>query len=560
MSLTLEDKTRLMLAYEPHLVLFERDAVQPPHAIRSFLEGSALWSEIWLGDNPRPRRRQLFWGTEVGVPGFPRAPQVFAGDLELGGVDFEDNFRVQVDAENFPLPSRFFFLSTEAWEPEGTPLTPLEPLSLSIDTPVRSANIPGLRTVFGHRTDDAGAAVGSRAAANHRYSAEVLEFREAYLGVDPDPFFGDALSGLGLNPLMIFYYYMFPTHEEFLSLAEAAALQAALAEEESDATVGEVIQNYLDFLETLFSGAEEVPPGLTPSMNEVTEPVFGVQTKSYAGDMQCICVVVPSLERDGDGDPIVPPTDELPDPVVVGYGRRLRSLRDETDLPNGDTSRSQQQMRAALTFEADGRHPVAYVAAGTHNFYVSPGEEGRWPLNETASGEPVPTVSPEDVPDQGGGGRQNAAVWPSIMKFLTMDLFSALASSLQEAGSEGVEVPGTGQSGEEPGSDAEDVVPTAPDADGAVRIVSLEAATGAATERVWRQDVPADALTEAERDDVVQADQGWWPHPPDSTLVPSDGFEGRWGVAVVDDPFDARRGERFPNYRVVMLDALERVS
>ena len=139
--------------------------------------------------------------------------------------------------------------------------------------------------------------------------------------------------------------------------------------------------------------------------------LHGKYTKSYAGDMQCLCVVLPTFATDSDGGIILPDDDAaLPAPAIVGFGRRLRGLRQENDLSHGITTRTSQQMRVTTSFEAVGKHPVVYVAAGTHNFYSSSGSEGFWPLNVNSGGFPVPTVSTNDtVPPEIDDSREWAA-------------------------------------------------------------------------------------------------------------------------------------------------------
>ncbi|WP_300014382.1 hypothetical protein [uncultured Roseobacter sp.] len=563
MTLTLDQRTQLMLAYEPRLVMFERDAAMPPLSFETFLSESGLWSSIALPSQFSTDDRRLKWGLPKTAATFPRTVDVAAGEFDFDPGTFTDNFRIGIGDNNALIPSKFFFLSTGAWDPDGTPQLPgvLDEGVISQNTPVISANFPALRARFGTTANNSDAIVPDVGPALHRYSAEVLEFKEAFLGVDGEIFFSNNLSDLGFNPVLIFYYYLFPTHEELLSSAEAAATLATTRMDDGVTTIDEIIEDYLEFLKDVLPQQDpvEVPPGGSIDISQTEGPVYGQMTKSYAGDMQCVCVAVPTLAQTADGARILPEESDLPQPVVVGFGRRLRSLRDEIDLGHGLTSRSQQQIIATKQFESVGRRPTVYVAAGTHNFYASSGENGIWPLNVNERGFPIPTVSPEDVPEQNFDDRRDWAVLTSLLKFATMDPFSALFSSIQESGAEGFDSSGTGTSDAQPGSETVDVVPVAPDAQGTVVIKTRDAPEPAEGVRFWRQGIDASDLPAVERSDVVQANQAWWPHRPDVVEAASLGYAGRWGVECVNDPFDARSGERFPDFQWAMLSGLNQI-
>ena len=128
-----------------------------------------------------------------------------------------------------------------------------------------------------------------------------------------------------------------------------------------------------------------------------------------------------------------------------------------------------------------------------------------------------------------------------------------VAKSGLEAGGESVGVPGTGTAPEPPGSDATDSVPLGPSDENTVVIAPPGAMPAGADVRFWRQGV-ADADQEAaELSDIIQEEQPWWPYAFDPLI---SGYEGRWGVDCTDDPFDARRGTFYPNFREKMVEAL----
>ncbi|MBN2700872.1 MAG: hypothetical protein JXR29_05415 [Methylothermaceae bacterium] len=549
MSISLQDKRRLMLAYEPMLLLQRRDAENAPVDFRSFLEQSGLWSSIGSGSALTEDDIRLRWGMPKNGA-FPRTPEREAGEITLDPAGFDDNFLVTIGDNTAEIPSKFFFLSTGAWASDGAPQLAGSDLFAGIvaeGTPVVSANLPALWDHFGFRPDGDAATPAERMPILHRYSVDVVEYADLHHAprIRPEHLFSGNLEPLGENPVFLFYHYLFPTHEERLSTAELTALAMALARDEPEASVGEILE---DFFDLIFGegSVEEVPPGSAP-------PSFGRHTKSYAGDMQCVCVVIPTPETDADGQVSLPDDDAaLPAPFVVGFGRRLRSLRQEIDLGHGVTTRTQQQMRATMSFEAVDRHPVVYVAGGTHNFYASSGDDGVWPLNVNPSGLPVPTVSPDDTTPPEQDDLREWAVLTSILKFLTFGFIGGAYASALEAGGEG-EIPGTGENADQPGSDATDSVPLGPSDEDTIVIAPPGTLPPSDNVRFWRQGV-ADADREsAELSDIIQDNQPWWPYSLNPLI---DGFEGRWGVDCTDDPFDARRGTFYPNFREKLVEAL----
>lgn len=543
-----------MLAYEPVLLLHSRDAENVPVVFQSFLEESGLWSSIGLGSAEEAEDVRLRWGNSK-TAGFPRSPEREAGDIALTPPDFADNFLITVGDATFPVASKFFFLSTGAWhDPEGAQLAgaDLQAGIVSAATPTVSANVPELWRNFGFRPDGDVPTPAEKRPILHRYSVDVVEYAELHSAprLQPDRLFAGNLEELGENPIFLFYHYLFPTHEERLSTAELAALALALAREKPEASVREILEEFFTFDHQIFDteGTDEVPPGTERAR-------FGLDTKSYAGDMQCVCVVIPTQGSDAVGQVILPGDDAaLPEPFVVGFGRRLRSLRFEVELGNGQTTRTRQFMRSSMSFEAIGKHPVVYVAGGTHNFYDSAGDDGVWPLNVGAAGFPLPTVSPDDAPPQDDGDLRKWASLTSIMKWLTLGPLAAALSTALEAGSDESEViPGSGASTDLPGHDASDSVPLGPDDEGTVVIAPDGVMPASDNVRFWRQDVPDADRDAAELADILQADQAWWPYALDPL---TNGFEGRWGVDCTDDPFDARRGVFYPNFREKMVEGL----
>lgn len=548
MSISMQDKRRLMLAYEPMLLLQRDDAQNVPVTARSFLEQSGLWSSIALQSSVSASDIRLGWG-EPKTAGFPRRPELAEGEITLDPDDFGDNFQVTVGDNTFPISSRFFFLSTGAWDNDGAPELGGTGLSAGIvnaGTPTVSADLPALWDFFGFRPEGDNATPAERMPILHRYSVDVVEYAQLHNApnVRPEHLFSGNLEDLGSNPIFLFYHYLFPTHEERLSADEAYALALALARAKPEATVSEILDDFFDLF--FGDGPEE---GSTLGL-----PNFGRHTKSYAGDMQCVCVVIPTHETDAQGQIILPADDDaLPDPFVVGFGRRLRSLRQMTDLGDGQMTRAKQQMRAHLDFETEGRHPLVFVARGTHNFYVSSGDNGVWPLNVNADGFPVPTVSPDDAPPPQEEDLRKWAVLTSILKFLTFGFLPGAYSAGLEAGGESVDVPGTGTSPDKPGHDANDRVPLGPDDAGTVVIAPDGVVPAGDNVRFWRQGVADGDRDAAELSDVIQDDQPWWPNTFDSS---TEGYEGRWGVECTDDPFDARRGVFYPNFQEKMVEGL----
>jgi hypothetical protein len=117
---------------------------------------------------------------------------------------------------------------------------------------------------------------------------------------------------------LIWYYFFYPAHEEFLRRCEA-------------------------FFDKKSDG-------------------------DYEGDWNAIGLVIPKPLT----LPWETPNPTFPDPARVAYGVRLRGLA--KDVADSEHLKQGMTMKAWKDVEHTGHHPRIYVARGYHNNYVAPGE------------------------------------------------------------------------------------------------------------------------------------------------------------------------------------------
>jgi len=158
--------------------------------------------------------------------------------------------------------------------------------------------------------------------ALHTFFGEVMELDETerlLVSLIGGPSTTDLIRRVLGDVWLIWYYFFYPGHEEFLRRCEA------FFDEKSDG--------------------------------------------NYEGDWNAVAVVVPKPLT----LPWETPNPTFPPPALVGYGVRLRGLAE--DIADTEYMKQGMTIRKWDDVEKNGNHPRVYVSHGYHNNYVTPGEQ-----------------------------------------------------------------------------------------------------------------------------------------------------------------------------------------
>jgi hypothetical protein len=533
MPFTQEQKRRLMMAYEPVVLLEERERFVPV-APAAYIERSALWSNA----DPAAHKKEL-WGQPQGVGGalppslFPREPQIRPGKTTL------DPSQAGIDDQQYlgdVAVNGNFFLENWGWDEPGEDFPVLasdvpDPGRVFEQTFNRVSHIHQLIAAWGLKENEATVPdhLQPLRPFKYRYAAEVHDINSLRLALGEAGhsdsrmmLLHDIISALGGNPWFIWYYFFYPGHAEAITEAEFRALALRL-------------------------GLEIEPFTIPTPFN--SSALGGLDTKNYAGDFNSVCVIVPGMGT--PSLPELPPTDEaLPLPQFVGFGKRVRGV------VVGDKFGADQIMSVTADYEREGHHVRVYVAHGTHNNYPTGGQKPP-PVNDSV----YPPANEfdgvdEDTPlpvDDKIKRRRAAAI--CLGKILGGGLLAGGTACLIEALRDHdpfVVDPG-------PGGNIPIEVPDVPPESNVEAIVisplNILENEGLPNVRFWREGEDNPEADTVKDNDVVDDSQIWW---PPGTGAPG-GYRGTFGPDCADNPFGTRDGLPFPDFKGSLIEGLVKV-
>lgn len=300
------------------------------------------------------------------------------------------------------------------------------------------------------------------------------------------------------NPVLLCYYLFFPAHEE---------------------SVGE---------------------GACPN-------VEAKEIGGHAGDWQCVALL---LEGDGTGTP------ESFTPRFFG----VTGLRPAAARPHASDEEQRTVMKveawragspsAPIQPETIGDHPRFYVARGSHSLYTTPGRHDVSPYPLSEPSQCGRFDGPQSLPTPESGA---IPVWVLVAKLVVGGLLGAVGPAMTAAMFEGILTAGGGvlpsnSPGDPPNSDQ--AAATAGEGR-TVKPASLPLPDAGADLEDWRsqQGLALNGRTYGFL--VDRATQVWWPSDD-----AQNGFRGRWGQRVTDDPVPRRCGPKFPEYWKMFLTAV----
>lgn len=500
MALTRDEKIQLIEAYEP-ILYFHPDEKFVPVKPDAYMQTSALWH------SQPPSHDKSDWGT--GGPGFPRQPLIpkrgisvnpaydFEGAQDPDGdgvgeyyIGHEQDGRavylISNDERELWLDMAGWLHSTEVSasslnaECSGTVAEGLwqrEPLDKSLDW--YFAEVEDLDTL-----------------------TDILALiREDGLDL------GKAIREILGDAFIIWYYFLYPIHEENLRGCE----------------------------ETLGAGAHG----------------------NYEGDWNAIGILVrkPATWPWEGGD-------ELPAPDWIGYGRRGRG---PAEVIAPDLLRTQMNIHPWSEIFRVGRHPKVFVSKGSHNNYVLPGPHEP----PSISGDDLACGAIDEVSDAIDEVEQMIEDIKDVIDDILVFVAKAAAGcaigaifagpigcgigAVVGAIAGGIEGSQTGSDNDSSTLDESAVEELErdhpPDQDDYGLVLTPETLTNnlpdganAVELRPWA-DTPENRLVDREL-------QVWWPGEGQDP-----GYQGRWGVMCQNDPHERRSGIVFPNFkRAFLLD------
>ncbi|OBB76193.1 hypothetical protein [Mycolicibacterium monacense] len=268
----------------------------------------------------------------------------------------------------------------------------------------------------------------------------------------------------------------------------------------------------------------------------------------HAGDWQCVALL---LEGDGTGQP------NSFTPRFFGHtGLRPAAARPHAFDGEDRTVMTVEQWRAGsptapIQPELNGDHPRFYVARGSHSLYTAPGPHDVAPYPDPM----IPTQcgrfdAPPALP---APESDNTPVWVLLAKLVAGGLLGAVFQGYTAALLEGVLTAGGNVLPTDPPGDPAnpDQAPAAAGDGRTVKPANLTVPDAGPDVEDWRsqEDLLVNARTYGFL--VDRATQVWW---PSDDL--QQGFRGRWGQRVADDPVPRRCGPTFPEYWKMFLAAV----
>jgi len=497
MPLSQEQKIQLIKAYEP-ILYFHKDEKFTPVKPEVYMQNSALWCSQPGG--PESRHDKNNWDACEGeVEGFPREPLLEKGAISVNPIDDGTNdsdgdgvneWYLGHQADDGLMPfvisndERSLWLDNAAWQDsDGVTATSLNE-EVNVERAVdRWNNEPPLQ--------DAADWYYAEVEELDKLSNLVALIREED-GIDLREVFG--------NAYVIWYYFLYPLHQENTRLCS----------------------------ETLGASAHG----------------------NYEGDWNAVGVFV----RQEATFPWE--SAEFPAPEFIGYGQRGRGLI-EDNIP---FFRQQMDVRTWVGGEVRrvDTHAKVFVAEGSHNNYSIPGPKDppALDLSDSACGT-VDEVEEElrdridDLEDTLESVKDVAVLIAKVAIGGAIGgpfgaLVGAIAGAIEAAVSGGDD--DSDPIDDEVREELEDDDPPEPDDYGVILTPSslagsLPDASFATEVRPW-QGSPEDHLVNREL-------QIWWPGTSQDRI----GYEGRWGVMCQNDPRDRRSGIEFPNFkRAFLLD------
>ena len=356
-------------------------------------------------------------------------------------------------------------------------------------------------------------------AARNYYSAEVMDIDNlsrllisifSSNGIDVENMLRDQFGDVWA----IWYYFLYPVHQEYLRRCEQ------FFDKESDG--------------------------------------------NYEGDWNAVCVLVKKPAT----FPWDQPNPPFPDPEYVGYGVRLRGIMDQAVE---DTTLFRQGMiiRPWMETEKLGQHPRVYVANGYHNNYSRAGMQP--PLNATLFGLQIEKLGCgvtegvdqiiDEVKDTWSDVKETSKDVAVVVAKIAAGakiggLFGAvvgLMAGIAEALSSSADRERTPEEWkrleEEHGPEPQryGLILTPPEVPLPVKTNDPDPAKNDTYKsiEIWTGD-------DMER--LVDRDtQLWWPGTDKRP-----GYNGRWGLRVQKDPMERRSGITFPDFQRAFLNDLAR--
>jgi hypothetical protein len=512
MTLTAAQRASLVQAYAP-ILLFHPDERFVPIRPDSYLLASALWRGDQTGNKSG-------WG--LGGPAFPRKPLIPRGGISLkpsddvegasdpDGDGVNDWYLGHFESQRgiFPylrsLEAQELWLDCAGWN-DGDDVT---------DRSANEAcNLDKLEKRFVTEPE--------LMKARHWYFAEVMEIEELdkfFVDVSAGPTDAERLlRGQFGDVWIIWYYFLYPGHEEFLRRCEAFFDKKSDGDYEGDwNAVGVLVQR----------------PATLPW--EMPQPVF-------------------------------------PTPSRLGYGVRLRGLA--KDIVTADSFKQGMTVHRWDELEKNGLHARVYVARGYHNNYATPGTqvprdpsilgievgklacgvgEGASAISDTVkdtladAGETVKDVLitlAKIVAGAAAGGPFGVPLLGAIGGLIAGIVEANASSAPHQPSADDWRV----REQEHPPDDNNyGLVLTPPEvSDPLDRANPDPAKRENAKSIVQWAGTPSDKL-------VDRTTQLWWPN----TGSRPPGYSGRWGVRVQQDPNLRRSGIPFPDFRRAFLREL----
>jgi hypothetical protein len=507
MALTAQQRISLIRAYTPILFFHPEERFEPIHP-QAFMEHSALWRSNSLG-------KKEGWG--LGAPDFPAFPR--HPMIPRHGISLKPSEDVEggSDPDGDGVPE--FYLG-------HMQVTGIRPYMRNVEGEQIWLDCAGWRDNDGVTQESSNEACNLDELARRfgpdstllgtrrTFFGEVMELDETervLVSLTGGPgTANDLIRGVLGDVWLIWYYFLYPGHEEFLRRCEA------FFDEKSDG--------------------------------------------DYEGDWNAVGIIV----RKPLTMPWESPIPAFPVPDRVGYGVRLRGLAE--DVAQSEHLKQGMTMFEWKNVEHFGNHPRVYVARGYHNNYVTPGDHV--PREATMLGIEVGKLAcgtgegvsqlVDDVKDTVGDvGDTLEDIAVTLVKVIAGAAFGAkfglplvgaiggLAAGLAEASASSADHSPSADSwrqrevehGPERAkyglvltpSDVPD--PLVHDPDPAKNETAAEVAQ-------WFGD-DAGVL-------VDRTTQLWWP----------PNFDGHWGVQVQNDENLRRSGIRFPDFRGVLIREL----
>ncbi|MCV7155043.1 hypothetical protein [Mycolicibacterium pyrenivorans] len=268
----------------------------------------------------------------------------------------------------------------------------------------------------------------------------------------------------------------------------------------------------------------------------------------HAGDWQCIALL---LEGDGTGTP------ESFTPKFFGH----TGLRPATPRPHAFDGEERTVMKveawragspaAPIQPQVIGDHPRFYVARGSHSLYTAPGQHAVSPYPHSEPSQCGRFDTPPTLP--GGDSSPTPPVGVIMAKLVAGGLLNAfgvglIAAWIELVGSAGGAFLPEDAPGDPPDPDQ---APTAAGEGRTVKPANLPASYEWTDVQDWRSQEGLVSNGRTYGFLVDRATQVWW---PSDDL--QDGFRGRWGQRVIDDPVPRRCGSKFPEYWKMFLTAV----